>query len=127
MLHGELEDHRDPVGGAGEGGENHPALGIADVAIEVGEHGPLGRRETGQLGVGGITEQAQHPLLAVVGHALDVEILAIDRGVVEFEVSGEDHHASGGGDRQGEAIGERVGVADELHLEVLTHLHHIPG
>ena len=125
MLHRQLEDHRDPVGRAGKGGENHPAFGITNVAIEVGEHGPLRRRETGQLGVGGITEKAQHPLLAVVGHALDVEILAIDRGVVEFEVAGEDHHASGGGNRQGEAVGEGVGVADELHLEVLPNLHHV--
>ena len=47
--------------------------------------------------------------------------------MVELEVTGEDDHAHRRGDGQREAVGHRVGVADELHLEVLAHVHHIAG
>ena len=126
VLHRQFEDHRNAMDRAGEGGDDHPAVCLADVAIQIREHGPLRRSETGDLGVGGIAEQAQHPLLAVVGQALQVEGLPIDGGVVELEVAGEDDHAGGRRDGQREAVGHRVGVTDELHLEVLADMHDIP-
>ena len=125
VLERQLQDHRDAVNRAGKGGDDHPAFGLGNVAIQAGEHRALRRAETGHLGVGGIAEQAQHTLLAVMGQAGHVEGLAIHRRVVELEVTGEDHGAHGGGDGQREAVGHRVGVADELHREVLAHLHHI--
>ena len=127
ILERQFQDHRDPMDRAGEGGDDHPTLRLGDMAIQVGEHGTLGRTEARQLSVGGVTEQTQHTLLAVMGKAGDVEVLAIDRGVVELEVAGENNHASRSGDRQRVAVGHRVGVADELHREVLTHLHHLAG
>ena len=79
VLHRQLEDHRDAMDRAGEGGEDHAALRLADVAVQVREDRPLRRGEAGDLGVGGIAEQAQHALLAVVGKALDIEVFAIHR------------------------------------------------
>ena len=60
----------------------------------------------------------------MVGQAGHIKVLAIDRGVVELEVTGEDHRAHRSGHRQRIAVGHRVGVSDELDLEVLAKLHH---
>ena len=127
VLEGQLQNHRHPVNRAGEGGDDHPAFGLGDVTIQVGEHRPLAGGKAGHLGVGGVAEQTQHPLLTMVSEARHIKGLTIHRGVVELEVTGEDHRAHRGGDGQREAVGHRVGVADELHREVLTHLHHIAG
>ena len=110
---------------AGEGGDDHPPFGIGDVAIQVGEDRALRRAEARNLGVGGIAEQTEDALVTVVGKASHVEVFAVDRGVVELEVTRENHGSHRCGDGQREAVGHRVGVADELHGEVLTHLHHI--
>jgi len=127
VLERQLQDHRHAVNRAGEGGDDHPALRLCHVAIEIGEHGTLRRTEAGHLGVGGIAEQTEHAFVAVMGETGQVEMLAIHRRVVEFEIAGEDDRAHRCGDRQREAVGHRVGVADEFHREVLTHPHHITG
>ena len=62
-----------------------------------------------------------------MGKTGDVEVLAVHRSVVELEVTGENDHASRSCDRQRVAVGHRVGVADELHRKMLTHLHHLAG
>ena len=61
----------------------------------------------------------------MVGQTGDIEMLTIHRRVVKLEITGEDHRAHGCGDGQRKAVGHRVGVANELHREVLTHLHHV--
>ena len=105
MLHRQLEDHCHPVGGAGKGGEDYPAFRGADMAIEIRKYSPLWRGEAGQFGIGGVGEQAEHPLLAVMRHALNIEGFTIDGGVVKFEITGEYNNAYWGGNRQGEAVG----------------------
>ena len=126
VLEGELKNHRHPMDRAGEGGDDHPAFRLGDVAIQAGEHRALWRAEAGDFSVGGIAEQAEHALLAVVGEASHVKGFAVHRCVVKLEVAGEDHRPHWCGDGQREAVRHRVGVADELDGEVLPHLHHIP-
>ena len=60
-----------------------------------------------------------------MGEASHIKVLTIHWRVVELEITGEDHRAHRCGDRQRKAVGHRVGVADELHREMLAHLHHI--
>ena len=126
VLHGQLQDHRDAMDGARKGGDDHPAFGLGDMAIEGREDRALRRTEARDLSVGGVTEQAEDALLAVVGEPGHIEILTVDRGVVELEVTREDDRPHRGGDGEREAVRHRVGVADELHREVLAHLHHVP-
>ena len=127
VLECQLENHRDPMDRAGEGGDDDPTLSLGDMAIQMGEHRTLRRTEARQLSVGGVGKQTQHTLLAVMGKTGDVEVLAVHRSVVELEVTGENDHASRSCDRQRVAVGHRVGVADELHRKMLTHLHHLAG
>ena len=127
VLQGQLQDHRHPVDRAGEGGDDHPAFGSGHVAIEIGEHRPLRGTEARHFRIGGIAEQAQHALFPVMGEAGHVEMLAIDRGVIELEIAREDDGSHRGLDGQRVAVRHRVGVADEFHREVLAHLHHVAG
>jgi len=62
---------------------DHPTFGLGEVAIQVRETRPTasGSVERRKLGVGGITEQAEHALFAVMGHPLDVEVFANSTGV----------------------------------------------
>ena len=115
VLEGQLKDHRNPMNGAGEGGDDDPPFGIGDVAIEIVEHRTLRRTEARHLGIGGITEQTEDTLLAVVSQTGHVEMLSINRGVIKFEITGEDHRSHGCGDGQRVAVSHRVGVANEFH------------
>ena len=63
----------------------------------------------------------------MVGQASHIKVLPIHWGVVELEVTGEDHRAHRSGHRQRIAVGHRVGVADEFDLEVLAELDHLAG
>ena len=60
-------------------------------------------------------------------HALDVEILAIYGGVVKLKITRENNDTNRGGNRQGKTIGDRMGIADEFNLEMLTNRNHIAG
>ncbi len=95
------------------------------MAIQAWEYRALGGAEARHLSVGGVAEQAKHALVAVMGQASHIKGLAIHRRVVKLKVAGEDNRAHRGGDGQRKAVCHRVGVADELHREVLAHLHHI--
>ena len=126
VLHGQLQDHRDAMDRARKGRHDHPAFGLGDVAIQGREDRTFGGAEAGDFGVGGIAKEAENALLAVMGEAGHIEVFAVDRGVVELEVTREDDRPHRGGDGQREAVCHRVGVPDELHREVLADLHHIP-
>ena len=52
ILERQLKNHRHTVNRAGKGGDDHPALSLGHVAIEVGEHGTLWRTEARHLGIG---------------------------------------------------------------------------
>ena len=127
VLEGQLQHHCHTMNRAGKGGDDDATFRFCNAAIEAGEHRALRRAQTRHLRVGGIAEQAQDTLLAVMGQACHVEMLAIHRRVIKLEVPGEDHGAHRGGDRQRIAVGHRVGVTDELDAEVLAKLHHLTG
>ena len=126
VLERQLKNHGHPMDRTGKGGDDHPALRLRHAAIEIGKHRTLWRTETRYLGVGGVAEETEHTLITVMCQAGDVEVLTIHRGVIKFEITGENHRAHRSGDSQRKAIRHRVGVADELHREVLTHLDHVP-
>ena len=95
------------------------------MAIKVGEHRTFRWAEARNFGVGGITEQAENTLFAVVRQTRHIEMFAINGGVIKLEITRKNDRPNRGFNRQGIAIRHRVGVADELDGEVLTHLHHV--
>ena len=62
-----------------------------------------------------------------MGHALDVEIFAIYGGVVKLKITRENNDTNRGGNRQGKTICDRMGIADEFNLKMLTNRNHIAG
>ena len=60
---------------------------------------------------------ARTPSRAELGEPVHVEVLAVDRRLVDLEVAGVDDHADGRPDRERHAIGHAVRDPDELNRE----------
>ena len=52
-----------------------------------------------------------------LGEPMEVELLAVERRLVDLEVAGVDHDAVRRGDRQRDAVGDAVRDAEELDRE----------
>ena len=52
-----------------------------------------GPGEAAAIDVGAVGEQRQHALRAELGEAVQVEVLAVDRRLIDLEVAGVDDHA----------------------------------
>ena len=70
--------------------------------------------EAAAIDVRAVGEQRQHALRAELGEAVHVEVLAVDRRLVDLEVAGVDDDAGRRVDRQRHAVGHAVRDADEL-------------
>ena len=107
----------DAVDVRGEAGDDDPALGAGEHLLEVRSDVALGGREAGPVGVGRVAAQQQHALAAELGQARDVGRRAVDRGLVELVVAGDEHRAELGAQRDRARVGDRVGHVDELERE----------
>ena len=58
---------------------------------------------------------ASTPLSAELGEAVQVEVLSVDRRLIDLEVAGVDDGAGRRGDGERHAVGHAVRDADELH------------
>ncbi len=93
------------------------ALGAGENLLERLDDVDLGSGEALAIDVGAVGEERQHALGAELGEAVQVEVLAVDRRLVDLEVAGEEHHADRAGDGDGHAVGHAVRDADELEGE----------
>ena len=115
----------DAVDVGGEARDDDAALGAAEHLLQVGADLALGRGEARAVGVGGVAAEQQHALGAQLGQPRDVGRLAVDRGLVELVVAGQQHRAQIGADGHRARVGDRVRHVDELqgeraHLELLA-------
>ena len=92
----------------------------------------LGGGEAGALGVGGIAQQRQHALFAVLGKGGQVGGPAREGGVVHLEVAGLEHDARRALDGEGHRVGDGVvhmdgldGKAAQLELAPGGDLHQL--
>ncbi len=83
--------------------------GVDDVDLRSGE--------AAAIDVGAIRKEREHASRAELREARDVEMLAVERRLVDLEIARVDNHAFWGVDRQSDAIGDAVGDANELDLE----------
>ena len=67
--------------------------------------------------VGAVGEERQHALRAEFGEAMHVEMLAVDRRLVDLEVARMDQRSDRRVNRQRHAVGHAVRHADELDFE----------
>ena len=73
--------------------------------------------EAAAIDVGAVGEQRQHAARAELGEAVQVEMLAVDRRLVDLEVARMDQRPDRRVDRQRHAVGHAVRHADEFDLE----------
>ena len=74
-------------------------------------------REAAPIGVGAVGEQREHARGAELGEAMQVEVLAVERRLIDLEVAGVDDHAARRVDRQRQAVRHAVRDAQELDRE----------
>ena len=116
-LRGQIDDDLHPVDARGEGRDDQPSAGAGENLLE--GLGDLGFRagEAAPVDVGAVGEERQHALGAELREPVDVEVLPVDRRLVDLEIPGVDDHADRGMNRQRHAIGHAVRDADELDRE----------
>ena len=118
ILHGEVDDLLDTVD-VGREGRNDDALVLCPgkQAADTGGHLLLGGGEAGTLRVGGVAQQSQHALLAVLRQSSKVGGAAGQRGVVDLEVAGLDDGAGRAVDGESYRVRDGVVHMDRLHGE----------
>ena len=114
----DVDDVLDAVHVRREGRHEHAALDAGDQGFQAAGHVGLAGRAARTLGVGAVAEQQQHAVLPGLLDAREVAGLAVAGFLVEFEVPGVQHHAGRRGQDVPGVVGNRVGHADEFHLEV---------
>ena len=133
VLHRQVDDLLDAVEVGGEGGDDD-ALFVrpAEQVRKALGHLLLGGGEAGALGVGGIAQQRQHALGAVLREGGQVGGPAGEGGVVHLEVAGLDDDARRALDGEGHRVGDGVvhmdgvdGKAAQLELAPGGDLHQL--
>ncbi len=76
--------------------------------------GPVNPRA---IDVRAVREQREHALGAELGEPVEVEVLAVDRRLIDLEVAGMDDRADRRRDGQRHTVGHAVRHADELDRE----------
>jgi hypothetical protein len=69
------------------------------------------------IDVGAVGEERKHPLRAELREAVQIEMLAVDRRLIDLEIAGMDDRARRRRDRERDAVGHAVGDADEFNRE----------
>src|SRR5882762_1476423 len=83
----------DAVNGGREAGNEQTPLGADKHFFELAVDRTLARRVALALDVGGILQERQHPLLAVLGETVQVEEAVVGGRWIDLEVTGMQHHA----------------------------------
>ena len=98
-------------------GHDHPALGAADQPVQVGADLAFRRADAGNLGVGRIAQEQIHPGVAEPRHAGKVGGAAVQRQLVELDVTGVQDGARSGVDRDRQGVRDGVVDREVLALE----------
>jgi hypothetical protein len=118
VAHGHVEHLLHAVHVAREARDDHPLLGAGDHALEHRPDLALRHDEARHLGVGGVHEEQVDALVTEAGEACEVGEPAVERQLVELDVTGvQDQPGRGAhGDRQ--RVRDGVVDREELALEV---------
>ena len=92
-LRREVDEHLHPVDARRERGDHQLAVGAGEQLLERVDDLDLRAGEALAIDVGAVGEQRQHALRAELGEAVQVEVLAVDRRLIDLEVAGVDDRA----------------------------------
>src|SRR5439155_27049431 len=116
-LHREVHENLHPVDAGGERRDDQPPGGAREDFLEGLDDIDLRSGEAPPVDVGAVGEERKHVRGAQLREAVDVEVLAVDRRLVDLEVARVDHDADRGMDGESNAIGDAVRDADEFNRE----------
>ena len=112
-----VEDLLDAVHVTGEAGHDHALRRGAEHLVDRRGQLLLRCREAGYLGVRRVGEEEVHALLGQPRERPQVGDATVQRELVHLEVTGVQHQAGGGADRDSQAVRDRVVDRDELAVE----------
>ena len=116
-LRREIHEDLHPVDAGREGGDDQLAGRAREDFLERVNHLALGSGEAAPIDVRAVGEQREHALAAELREAMHVEVLAVERCLVDLEIAGVHDDARGRVDRERDAVGDAVRDANELDLE----------
>ncbi len=117
-LRREVRQELHPVDARGERGDDQPSLGAREQLLERGDDTVFRSREAGPLDVRAVGQQRQHAVRAQFGEPMKVEVLAVERRLVDLEIARVDHRPHRRSDRHRERIRDAVRHPDELDRQV---------
>ena len=109
-----------------ERSDDDALLRLADDAVQSLADFGLARRERGFRRVRGVAHHEIHSDFVVARKRTEVEVDAVDRGLVELEVAGVQHVARRALQKHAHSAGDRVVHGEELRREA-AHLHLLAG
>ncbi len=89
----------------------------AEQLFESNDDRAFGRRKTGTLDVGAVTEKRQYAFLSITREGVEVEGLAIDRRGINFEIAGVNDHAERSANGKSYAVDGAVGNVQIFNLK----------
>ena len=116
-LRRQVDQHLHPVDARREGRDHELAVRAGEHFLEPLDDLDLGPGESLAIDVGAVRKERQHALRAELGEAVQVEVLAVERRLVDLEVAGMDDDADRRRDGERHAVGHAVRDADELDRE----------
>ena len=114
---GRVDDLLHAVDVRREARHDDAALAAGEDLLELRPDDGLGERPAGAVGVRRVAAEQQQPVAAQLGEPGHVGGPAVDRGLVELVVAGDEHGAELGRHGDGRRIGDRVRHVDELDRE----------
>jgi len=116
-LRGKVDEDLHPVDARRERRDDQLARGAREDLLERFDDLELGPGEAAAIDVRAVGKQREHAGGAELREAVHVEVLAVDRRLIDLEIARVDDDADRRVDRERDAVGHAVRHADELDRE----------
>ena len=116
-LRREIDENLHPVDARGKGGDHQLAVCAGEDLLERLDDLDFGTREAASIDIRAVREQREHALAAQLGEAMEIEVLTVDRRLVDLEVARVHDRACRARDGQRHTIRHAVRHPDEFDLE----------
>ena len=116
-LHRQVHQELHAVDARGEHADHQLARCAGEQLLEGVDDFDLGPGEARAVDVGAVGEQRQHAACAKLGQAMQVEVLTVNRRLIDLEVARVDDGADRRRDGEGHAVRHTVRDSDELDRE----------
>jgi hypothetical protein len=113
-LDRQVDQQLHPVDARRKKRDHELAVGAGEQLFEGVDHFDLGTGKPGPIHVGAVGEERQHTPGAELREPMEIEMLAVDRGLIDLEIAGVDDRADRRRDRQRHAVGHAVRHPDEF-------------